>query len=212
MKNTTSKYLTVIFFILGLQQVNHAQNNNFNIEVGENQILYRDIENTLYINSNLSSEEYKVVLINCDSINQIIPNHQYVVIPGRGRVLTIEILDAKDSSIVHFSKAIKIEYLPDPELFYGISINGSKINPSAGHLFAKYPPSFNLLSLNHSFEVTSWKIIIGNKILEGNGSTITDEVKNELAKNKDAEFLSVLAIVKGPDGISRKIGGVYNRN
>lgn len=209
MKSTTLKYIIVTIIMFGLK-VSQAQDSTFFIEVGENQILYRNIENTVTINSNLSSEEYKIVLKYCDSVRQLISNRQYSVIPGKGRIIEIEIIDSKDSSQIFYTKQLKIEYLPNPELFYGISINGSKIDPSTGHLFAKYPPSYNLLNLNHSFEITSWKIIIGDKIFEGEGRTITKEVKNELTKNKSAEYLSVLAVIKGPDGIARKIGGVYN--
>lgn len=208
MKITSMKYLLVVIVILTLN-ISQAQNDNFNIKIGKNQLLYRNIENTLNISTNLPMEDYKVVLKNCDSTNQIIAKKQCNVVPGKGRVMVIEIIDSKDSNIVHYTEKLKIENLPNPELFYGVSINGSKIDPSVGILFAKYPPPYNLLSLNHSFQITSWKIIIENKIFQGEGRKITEEVKNEIIKNKDAEFLSILAIVKGPDGLARKIGAVY---
>lgn len=205
------KYLIIIPFIFGSQLCN-AQNNTFQVEVGESQIAYRNIENAIIINTNLSFEDYKVVLKNCDSIIETLQKREYTIVPGKGRVCTIDIIDPKDSSIVHYSKMLKVEYLPNPELFYGASMNGTKIDASAGVLFAKYPPSYNLLSLNHSFEIISWKIIIGNIIFEGESRVISQQVKDELAKNKVIEYLSVVTIVKGPDGIARKIGGAFSIN
>jgi len=209
MENTTVKNLLVIVFLLALK-MSQAQDTVCTIELGENQLMYRNIENLVTINSNLSPTDFKIVFKNCDSIRQIESKKQFSIIPGRGRVATVNLIDSQDSSIVYYSKTLKIEYLPNPELFYGMSINGSKITPSTGHLFAKYPPSHNLLSLNDSFEILNWKIIIEDKVFEGDGNSISEDVKKELKENNNTEFISVLAVVEGPDGLVRKIGGVYN--
>lgn len=202
-----SSYL--IFFLLILNS-SLAQNTVFSIETSEEQVLYRNIENVVTIQSNLSPDDYKIVFKNCDVSKNITPEHQFVLTPGKGRASSIDIIDAKDSTRLYFSKTFKVDYLPNPELYYGIANNGTKINPNAGHLFVKYPPSYNLSVLSNSFEIISWKISLGNKIFEGKGHVITEEVKKELIEIKDVQLVSILALVKGPDGLTRKIGATYS--
>ncbi len=208
MQSTAIKFILITIITFGLRE-SQAQDSAVFISVGENQIIYRNIENKVTVNSNFSSNAYRVVFKYCDSVRELIPNQEYSVIPGNGRIIEIEIIDSKDSNNVFYAKQFKIDYLPDPQLFYGISVNGSKIDLLATKLTAKYTPSFNISDPDTSFEVIRWQISIGNSTFEGNGPEISEEVKDTLAKNKKAQILSVLAVVKGPDGVARKIEGVY---
>lgn len=192
-----------------LLETNYAQSGTFVLETSQDQFFYRNIRNTLKINTLLPTEKYEVVLRNCDSIIPILPKQEYSFIPGNGRMVIVELVDPTDLNRVLYTEMIKIEYLPNPELFYGGSINGSKISPSAGRIFAKYPPSYNLPDAQFPFEIIRWTIMIGDLTFEGDGNAITEEVKQELV-NCNTGFLSMLAVVKGPDGVLRKVGGVYN--
>ena len=129
----------------------------------------------------------------------------YNVHPGKGKY--VEIIIARKDSTSILSHKIPVLHLPDPVLFYGSVKSGNKCTPEAAAFFAKYPPQMNLTA---EFEIAKWNISIGDESFEGEGKTISIEAQEYLKSIEGNATFSVIAIVKGQDGISRRIGGAFS--
>lgn len=205
------KQLLIPFAILLFSyQPIFGQDSLFSFGLNNEQIVYRMIENKLTLTSNISDSNYTLTCRNCDTLFSNNDASSYTVIPGRGKYILLDIVEKNEPSRILHSEEIMVQYLPAPVVYYGSTMNGAKITIEASILSVKYPPSFNLLHLNDSFEITNWEIIIGDEIYKGEGRVISEEVKEKLSEELEVEYISVMLIAKGPDGLSRKIGGVFS--
>jgi hypothetical protein len=178
------------------------------IDFGKNSktTLYGGIDN--YVKIKLTpTKDFKVSCYNCDTIYLSKKADTYVIKPTIHTTRTnIYITSSSIPSINYGSKEFVNIPIPNPTLFFGSTRNGNKSNLKRTNLSAKYSSYMNL---NVQFEVIQWKLFIGKKTFEGTEEDITDDIKSYLKKKKKLKAFSIIAIVKTPGGIKRKIAGVY---
>jgi hypothetical protein len=99
--------------------------------------------------------------------------------------------------------------LPKPELYWGIAKDGEKVSRSEIRFYARYPPE---IPLNTSFRIKSWELVIpgatGAPII-GTGNTLDETAMSSLRLAKPGSSVSLITTVASPDGIHRKIAGVF---
>ena len=129
----------------------------------------------------------------------------FIVRPGKGRQATISLfLIDNDSSVLIRTVEYRVMNLPDPELYFGRAKSGQKGKLGARTIEAKFPYDI----LEAEFEIRSWSISHGGDLYVGKGSDLSSADK--LFKNiKESTGISINAVVRGPDGISRQLSGVW---
>jgi len=183
---------------------------NFRLQLSETQQLYREVLNEVTLVSNSSESDFKLSCLLCDTLYETENKGTYLVKVGRGKSSLFNVFSASTPSESLGTIILKNSYLPDPTLYFGATRSGGKCSKHESRLFAKYSPELNLSSYDY-FEVVSWELFIGSERFEGEGKGLTTEAREHLIQTDISEIsaISFLAIVKGPDGIARKIGGVY---
>jgi len=135
----------------------------------------------------------------------------WIASPSSGREATLTVsgtnsLTKKSQQLL--SQKFRIMNLPNPELFWGGSANGTQGSRSATQLFAKYGEG---VPLNAQFSVVSWECQIPGAPgapPRGSGSSIA-AASNLIGQAKPGMNVSFIATVVGPDKIQRKIAGAY---
>jgi hypothetical protein len=171
----------------------------------EDQILYRNVSNT--VNICTLGDEYVVECPLCESFEKGELTDTYVLMPGRGRITNVLVKKKKSESEIISTLTFKTDNLPYPVLYYGKTRNSRKCNVENGQIFGIYPPEMNL-NLNSNIE--RWELYAGDKKFEGIGNSISDEAIDFLKSSDKPEAFSIIAVVRGPDGIGRKISGVFS--
>lgn len=184
-----------IIFILLLSMPAVAQEQDVIVCMTDYQILYFGYPNKVLFSTNETPE-----CTECDTIYPTGELNEYIVKPGKEKAMTINFSNGQEVSF-------RASYLPNPTLFFGMTLNGNKASRGASSLRARYGPEMNLYG---KFEVLNWRFTAGEKTFEGSGSKLSDEVKAHLKSFKGIEFISILTQVEGPDGIIRNIGGAYS--
>lgn len=195
--------LPILFFTIAFSAF--SQESDFNVSMLEHQAVYRGLINQIEINTTEDTSSFIVRCPNCITFEKGSEMYTYNVHPGKGKYVEI-LITRKDSTMIHSHK-IPVLYLPNPVLFYGAVKSGNKCTPEAAVFFAKYPPQMNLTA---EFEVVKWNVSIGNESFAGEGKTLSKEAQEHLKSIEGNVTFSVLAIVKGQDGINRKIGGAFS--
>ncbi|MFT6503994.1 MAG: hypothetical protein ACJASQ_004134 [Crocinitomicaceae bacterium] len=179
------------------------------IVTNDRQVLYRGIENTVTVNIDPAADEYHVECHFCASFETKEIPFTYALKPGRGRSISI-IVNCKNSSTEVMSKyKFPVKNLPFPVLFFGDTRNGRVCDLNAIGISAKYPSEMHL---NLESKIEKWKLYSEELIFEGTGSELTEEAKTHLKMLKGEGAISIIAVVRGPDGIGRRVGGVYIYN
>lgn len=178
----------------------------FSFSMPLNQEVYRGVDNYILVNSGSSNTDFTVACPNCDTIYPSTLENTYVVRTGLGRYVELLVVSQKDPETVLAKQQFQCFNLPDPILFFGASRNGTKCAKSAGYLFAKYPPEMNR---DETFEVIDWKLFAGEKKFVGEGRALSQEAKDHLISMMPGDGIAIIVVVKGPDGILRKIAGAY---
>lgn len=136
----------------------------------------------------------------------------WIATPGGGREASITVagkssVTGKTVSLGSFK--FRVMPLPDPELFFGTSPSGNKGSKSENKLFAKYKPG---IPLNAQFTILSWEMSVpGNPgpSPKGPGGRLNAKATSLLKQVRSGTIMSIMAKVKGPDGIIRKRGGSW---
>lgn len=198
------KFLCILstFFISNLLS---AQKPIAGFEVSEYNVLYRGYPNHI-LPTVTNNKKAKIRLIGTNCTISHSHNGYYIVTPGEGRELILSILLEKGKKVdTVATKAYRIRNMPNPNIYWGAAYNGSQADIHERRLFAKYPPEIHL---NAVFKILQWKLIIGNDTIHGEGNKLT-MVDDELKRVDSPTEVKIIAIVIGPDGVTREIEGKW---
>ncbi len=170
--------------------------------------IYRDVDNYITVSVSPIDLDYKVICTTCDTIYEGDFPNVYIVRPGKVRQTILTVVSDTVPSTVYRHYRLTNQRLPNPSLFFGGTINGSKASRHANRIDVKYPSG---MLQKFNFEVLSWNLYIGEKSFNGEGNSLSEEAKNYLRNDKSAEVVSITTVVKGQDGVERKLGGVFGR-
>lgn len=135
----------------------------------------------------------------------------WIASPGAGREATLTVSGTNSvtkKSQQLLTQKFRVMNLPNPELYWGGSANGTQGSRSATQLFAKYGEG---VPLNAQFTVVAWECQIPGAPgapPRGSGSSIS-AASNLIGQAKPGMNVSFIATVVGPDKIQRKIAGAY---
>lgn len=168
--------------------------------------LYKGYDNKLEATSQNGVK--KIDLMSPDFIFNKEENGSYTAIatsdPGPAKIYMVdhkkhEVIDTFD---------VEIRQLPDPLLFLGGAEEGDISNQAETRLFAKYGSE---VPLNISFSILEGEVVLeSGERFAFSGNTFSADCHNNLLKLKNGSFIQVIAEVKGPDGIIRKIQGRWS--
>ena len=175
------------------------------LESPELNVLYRGYPNKIIPavqnNNGLSTQIY------CSGCAISFHQDHYVVRVGRADSVVIALaLKDKDSTIPILRKTYRVINLPAPDLYWGNARSGHRTNTEAKNLTAKY--SNDGISVAADFSVTSWTIEYRNKTFGGLGGDLSS-ASSFLGGLENNTSIVINAIVQGPDGINRKLSGVW---
>ncbi|MFT5777869.1 MAG: hypothetical protein ACI837_000817 [Crocinitomicaceae bacterium] len=184
-----------------------AQESSISMEMPEMQILYNGYANVVEF-KNAGDETYFVRCTGCDTIYRTSLPNKYAIKAKRSlaREVVLTLYRDAGTKVVLKSFRLRVINLPDPELFFGATKSGSKIAINASRLFAKYPPE---IPLRASFVITKWTLSARGEKFTGAGSKLSEEAMAFLKMLSSDEIVSLITQVRGPDGITRSLGGAY---
>ncbi|MFT6921686.1 MAG: hypothetical protein ACJA1C_000683 [Crocinitomicaceae bacterium] len=159
------------------------------------QVLYKGYPNKVIFSTNETP-----LCAECDTVYSTGELNEYIIKPGKGLFMKVNFSNGSEVSF-------KVSNLPNPTLILGGAMNGHKASLTSYHLFAKYRPEINLWA---SFEVLSWTLSVGGVNFEGEGMKLSKEARAHLESLKSNGYISIIAIVRGPDGIKRFLGGAFS--
>lgn len=203
-KNLTT-FISIVAFLLTATNLN-AQ--NVGIEHPELQVLYRGYKNKVLLSLpdcyDLNFKDIELTGTNC-KFTPVNKPGGYIVEPGLGNKAKITLNKKVGDSLqeIH-SYEYLVYYLPDPILFWGTSKSGAKASKSQRVLVARYSPE---LPLQAVFKIRSWTLSSPAGTVSGIGSDLS--AANEIINATENSLVAINAIVVGPDGIARSVGGSW---
>ena len=99
--------------------------------------------------------------------------------------------------------------LPNPSLYWGAAKSGEIGRRSENRFFAKYGPE---IPLNTSFKIVEWELYIPGATgppIFGTGNTLDETAMSSLRLAKPGLSISLITLIVGPDGVQRKVAGVF---
>lgn len=203
------KSLIVLFSLLSISCF--GQEPEVAVELVAMKLMYRGYENVIALGvTNNDGAIPTVSCAKCDTVYWKESNY-FVVVPGKDRFITLTIsLVGTDTinvkqPIFKTYRTYRIYSLPDPTLFWGGAISGSKPSQSSRVVQAKYIPKDQIKA---SFLVKKWTISINGESASGTGSSLIDA--DELIKSAQEGDKVVFEVeATGPDGVLRELVGVF---
>lgn len=172
----------------------------------DRQVLFRSVENKITLKLDPTIEEYVVECPLCNSFEAGEEPYTYVLIPGRGKYTSI-VVKSRSLSLEVISKfRMATKNLPCPVLFFGDIRNGRKCTLDSKTISARYTSEMNI---DLESKIETWELHVKDKSFNGQGNELTEEAQIYLSELTDTGIVSIIALVRGPDGIGRRIGGVY---
>lgn len=171
-------YCLIILLTLG----NFSYSQNSAIELVEFNVLYRGYDNIVKIAFQDSSD----TVIELAGTNVEISKKDdfiYIVKAGNGILAELFLIrKSESSSDTIYKKQFSLNFTPDPTIYWGPNMSGTKANREEDRLFAKYPGH---IPLNATHKIRKWKIIYGEKEISGIGTlhTKAKEFLNTLPEN-----------------------------
>lgn len=178
------------------------------IGLPEMNVLYRNYKNKIQFACNYSPDS---VIIKAEGASiDLIDNHTAIVYPGKSRVCSLNLcILSKSDTICLGQFAYRVSNLPAPSFYFGcLSLGqdtlfvGDEAFLSMDRFFAKYPPE---IPLSADFTVSKWRVKVNNKIYEGTGAKLTDELKKAIYSTKKNSVITFLSFTYSGMGIEETI-------
>lgn len=177
------------------------------IELTDLNVLYRGYPNKVEI----SGSGYDNISLGGSGATWKKSGQGYIVSPGRGKsaTLTVNGKNKEGPGKVLKKSSFRISNLPDPTLYWGSSKSGEKGSRGSRLLQAKYSPE---IPLKADFKLISWTCYApGLKGAPPTGSGGSISAAGQLINAlKPGSGISFTCKVRGPDGITRQIGGGWS--
>lgn len=177
------------------------------IELPELNVLYRGYDNIV----NITASGYPSGDLSVTNASKSKKGDGYVVRPGKGKTSTLTVMGKTiDGKSVRLkSLDFRVQNMPDPQLFWGGKKSGDKGNKNSALIQAKYGPG---IPLKAEFKVLKWKFLapgLKGAPPTGVGGNISS-VSTLVRAVKAGTGISFVCDVRGPDGITRKVGGTWS--
>lgn len=207
MKKTTA--LVAIIFIIGKV---YSQGPIFGYDQGN--ILYRGYKNKVEFGTS-DGRPFEIFIEDGKLISDTLVNQEretdsivHYLMPYGSK--TTKVLFLNPSTKETFDTIVFNVYnLPDPSLYWGAAKSGEIVMRSENRFFAKYGPE---IPLNTSFKILEWELYIpgatGSPIF-GTGNTLDETAISSLRLAKPGLSISLITLILGPDGVQRKVAGVF---
>lgn len=209
-----SKLTTIkLLFILLLPFASSSQDSLVVVSTSETNLLHRNVPNLIKVAFAKMNEPYFVECLGCDITNKDtlgnnLPRHQFLVTPGRSRIVYLDLWTSSDTS--NRVKIARLEFLnrdlPAPSLIVGGTRPGGHVSRTEDGIFAKYPPE---MLLDNRFEILKWTLKIKRKRFSGVGSKLTPEVLEYYKKIKEETKIEIEAETIGQDNKVRKVEAFF---
>lgn len=177
--------------------------------------LYAHVPNQIKIGFAKMDEPYYLncycdKITNVDSLGNLLPPHNFIVLPSDNSKTYIEIYNTSNGDTVLISK---IEFynipLPDPELYFGATNPEGFVYWKETRLFVK--SKFHPINGDYQYRILDWKVKIGNKEYSGNGNELTSEVQIQIKKLKENRKIEIEVRCTADDKKERIIRTFFRR-
>lgn len=195
--------LTILLFLSS--SLSFGQDPIAAIENIEENILFRGYPNKIRINTHPNDGcSYALTGVNAAIYKK---GDLYEVKPGNGKTATLMVSEKKEdgATVLIREKTYRVSNLPDPRLKWGWTSSGRAVLNQKPVLSCGYVPYFQL---DVDFTVESWMAEYEGKTYSGEGTDIS-ELDDLIKTFTELRELSITAKVKGPDGITRQLGGTW---
>jgi hypothetical protein len=175
------------------------------IENTEANVLFRGYANKFIINTHPETGSYYSLSGSNTSIFR--KSDHYVVKPGNGKKAVLTVSERKEDGTVSVlaKKEFRVKNLPDPSLYWGYTASGKAVDNPKPTLTCEYVDYFQM---DVEFHVVSWEAEYIGKTYSGDSTDITP-LNNLIATFTELTELTIVAMVQGPDGISRQLDGTW---
>jgi hypothetical protein len=188
--------LTVFSIITVSAQTTEVINTSLSEDV---KILYRGFANEIKIIS--KDERARPSCSNCMLTRN---GDYYIVKPGRGKIAFINIvIDDQGNSDTLKIEQFNIMNLPDPSIYINGELSQGTLSEDLKFARVQYKPE---VPLESDFTVTGWQLLIDGELFFGKNDRFPQMVNDAIAELKIGSNISLKLDVKGPDGITRRIG------
>jgi hypothetical protein len=171
-------------------------------------VLFLGYENKFIVGS---SEKIDSLVVDNGIIQSAIFSGQsgFIIRPAKRENCTLYGLRYNSNSIdTVYSKTFLVKPLSPPALFWGDVQSGENADLNANQLSLRYPFNVALLS---TFQVKSWEAVLKGKVYHGKGDLLTQEFLENAKSLSSGETINFITTVLFPDGMVRKIEGVWKR-
>ena len=178
------------------------------VSLPELNVLYRGYANKV----EAVASGYDQTILQGSGVSLTKSGNGWIANPGGGRECSITVSgksSVTNKTVRLGSFPFRISRLPDPELYFGAAKSGENASKAETRLFAKYPPE---IPLNASFTIINWELAVpGNPMAppRGSGGQLSGPASSLLRQVKPGTIIGIMTSVRGPDGVTRKIGGSY---
>jgi hypothetical protein len=195
--------LSILFSSLSIGQVVvEVQNNSI--------ILYRGYDNKCVIAP--IESEFDELIVDNGTIEKSASGdkYSYIINPGEGRTCGLYAIKKTKKQIdtVDF-RYFLVRALPEPTLYFGDKAPGEKVNKYTDVIICKYSDDISIVGV--TFEIVSWEFSYNEKLITGVSNKLSSDVMSCIADIPSGESMSIVATVKNPDGITKKVAGTYTR-
>lgn len=202
----TSKILFYLgVFVLGIGTIN-AQYEVYAFGNPEMNVLYRGYNNKLKIALGEDCANCQII-----PFNMIISKSDelYIAKPGSQRTAELLFVDSLTKDTVK-TLSFKVHNLPDPQIYWGGKVSGTKANTNSSLVQCKYGPSVPLVV---NFEVIRVQLSADyiNETITCEGERLSDSFLKAVRSIPKDKIICLICDVKGPDGMVRKVAGCYKR-
>ncbi|AEA45470.1 hypothetical protein [Fluviicola taffensis] len=207
------KITLILFFLFSWNLF--SQDSIVVVSNSSHNFLYARVPNLIKIGFSKMDEPYYLncnceKITNMDSLGNLLPPHNFIVLPSNNLRTFIEIYNTSNQDTVLISE---IEFynipLPDPGLYFGATDPEGFVYWKETRLFLK--SNFYPINENYEYRILDWKVKIGNKEYSGNGNELTSEVQIQIKKLKENHKIEIEVRCTADDKKERIIRTFFRR-
>lgn len=202
--NTPKILFYVGLVVLGIGTAS-AQQQEYAFGNSEMNVLYRGYKNKLKIALGEDCANCRIIPVNMTISKS---DELYIAKPGGQRTAVLLFVDSLTKDTVK-TLSFKVHNLPDPQIYWGGNVSGTKANTNSSLVQCKYGPSVPLMV---NFEVVRVQLSSDDidETIICEGERLSDSFLKVVRSIPKDKIICLICDVKGPDGIVRKVAGCYN--
>lgn len=188
---------------------------NASLNTPDEMILFRGLENYVVVKPKvgdtntyvLRSDECAILKRTMQGMD--LPPGSFCVRPEKIGFAHIYLCDVDNLVEPLQTLEYKVSNLPVPEIFIDDVLSGGEINKIPATIAVKYRSE---IPLRNEFVLMNWEFSMDGKFYKGSGEKLTKEFMDQWSKMNKGTSIAVVVTYRSPDGISRKMAGVFQIN